>query len=319
MAFHDSIDYGEAFTFLQNLVEKSRDANHEVYIAGQPILTGWVYKLQKQTYGIFAITLIALTVALVLYMRNVAGVVTPVVCAAVAGVWGFGFIGWMGYNLDPLVLVVPILISARTASHCVQMMERYYDEIRLGQPREAAVRTSMGELIVPASIGIFTDTAGLMVLAVSSIPMIAKLGYFCAVWSASNILTVGVLVPLVMSLLPMPKLAPVSEGEDLPARTMHAMGRWIITPRATRTIIAAVAPIRAVSSEDWATMIVVPEADFIGFVALHNRSTLVMSGAVALLVALFAALLIRQGLRADRNALLVIAREPQAVERALSA
>jgi class 3 adenylate cyclase len=56
-------------------------------------------------------------------------------------------------------------------------------------------------------------------------------------------------------------------------------------------------------------MIVVPEADFIGFVALHNRSTLVMSGAVALLVALFAALLIRQGLRADRNALLVIARE----------
>lgn len=73
--------------------------------------------------------------------------------------------------------------------------------------------------------------------------------------------------------------------------------------------ISAVAPIRAASSEDWATMIIVPESDFIGFVALHNRSTLVMSGAVALLVALFAALLIRQGLRADRNALLVIARE----------
>jgi class 3 adenylate cyclase len=85
-------------------------------------------------------------------------------------------------------------------------------------------------------------------------------------------------------------------------------GRRIIEVAGDR-YIAAVAPIRAVSSEDWATMIVVPEADFIGFVALHNRSTLVMSGAVALLVALFAALLIRQGLRADRNALLVIARE----------
>lgn len=85
-------------------------------------------------------------------------------------------------------------------------------------------------------------------------------------------------------------------------------GRRIIEVAGDR-YIAAVAPIRAVSSEDWATMIVVPEADFIGFVALHNRSTLVMSGAVALLVALFAGLLIRQGLRADRNALLVIARE----------
>lgn len=85
-------------------------------------------------------------------------------------------------------------------------------------------------------------------------------------------------------------------------------GRKVIEVAGDR-YISAVAPIRAVSSEDWATMIVVPEADFVGFVALHNRSTLAMSGAVALLVALFAALLIRQGLRADRNALLVISRE----------
>jgi predicted RND superfamily exporter protein len=101
----------------------------------------------------------------------------------------------MGYNLDPLSLVVPILISARTASHCVQMMERYYDEIRLGRDRETGVRVSMGELLVPATIGIFTDVAGLLVLAVSSIPMIAKMGYYCALWSASNVLTVAVLVP----------------------------------------------------------------------------------------------------------------------------
>jgi len=93
VAFHDSIDYGEAFTFLQNLVEKSRDADHDVYIAGQPILTGWVYKLQKQTYSIFSITIVALIIALFLYMRNVAGVVTPIICSAVAGIWGFGLSG----------------------------------------------------------------------------------------------------------------------------------------------------------------------------------------------------------------------------------
>ena len=76
----------------------------------------------------------------------------------------------------------------------------------------------MGELIVPAAIGIFTDVAGLLVLAISSIPVIAKMGYFCAVWSASNLITVAVLVPLVMSVLPVPRTTP--EENALPARVM---------------------------------------------------------------------------------------------------
>ena len=42
-----------AFDYVQNLVEQARDDNHEVYLAGQPALTGWVYRLQKQTYNIF--------------------------------------------------------------------------------------------------------------------------------------------------------------------------------------------------------------------------------------------------------------------------
>ncbi len=242
----DRLDYREIHRRLQQLkAEVEDDGSTKLYVAGEPMLKGWLYHHSAELSTIFLVTFGVIVILLWLHFRSLSGVLVPMLGTALSAIWGLGFIGWMGYNLDPLVLVVPILISARTASHCVQMMERYYDEIRLGQPRERAVRTSMGELIVPASIGIFTDTAGLMVLAVSSIPMIAKLGYFCAVWSASNIVTVGILVPLVMALLPTPKLAPVSEGEDLPARTMHAMGRWIITPRATRTIIGAVALVAA--------------------------------------------------------------------------
>ena len=242
----DRLDYREIHRRLQQLkAEVEDDGTTRLYVAGEPMLKGWLYYHSAELGTIFLVTFGVIVILLWLHFRSLSGVLVPMLGTALSAIWGLGFIGWMGYNLDPLVLVVPILISARTASHCVQMMERYYDEIRLGQPRETAVRTSMGELIVPASIGIFTDTAGLMVLAVSSIPMIAKLGYFCAVWSASNIVTVGVLVPLVMSLLPTPRLAPAGEGEDLPARTMHAAGRWIITRSATRTIIGVVMVVAA--------------------------------------------------------------------------
>jgi len=89
-SFQDTVDYGVAFAYVQDLVEEARDADHDVHLAGQPALTGWVYKLQKQTYKIFAVTVGALMIALVFYMRNLAGVLTPIICALVAGIWGFG-------------------------------------------------------------------------------------------------------------------------------------------------------------------------------------------------------------------------------------
>ncbi len=89
---------------------------------------------------------------------------------------------------------------------------------------------------------------------------------------------------------------------------IEGYGRRAIEIGGERYITASM-PILGGHSQDWATLIVVPERDFVGFVALNNRSTLLMSGGVVLLSALFAALLIGQGLRADRNAVLVVARE----------
>ena len=96
----------------------------------------------------------------------------------------------------------------------------------------------------------------------------------------------------------------------------RAYNRFRVEGHGRRTIevdgqrfITAATPIQADADHEWSTLIVVPEKDFVGFVALNNRSTLLMSAGVVVLAALFAALLIHQGLRADRNASLVVARE----------
>jgi GAF domain-containing protein len=52
----------------------------------------------------------------------------------------------------------------------------------------------------------------------------------------------------------------------------------------------------------WALLVVVPESDFTGFVESNNRNALAMSLVVVALAALLGALLVRQGLRADRGA-----------------
>jgi adenylate cyclase len=75
-----------------------------------------------------------------------------------------------------------------------------------------------------------------------------------------------------------------------------------------RRYISAVTPI-ASAGQNWSTMIVVPENDFIGFVASNNRQALEMSMVIVAVAALLAALLVRQGFRADKGARLLLERQ----------
>jgi len=67
-------------------------------------------------------------------------------------------------------------------------------------------------------------------------------------------------------------------------------------------IIVSQRPLADVVGRDWSLVFVVPEDDFIGFVAANNRTTLLMSLAVIALAIALASLLATQGLRADREA-----------------
>ena len=92
------------------------------------MLVGWVYYYAGETFLIFALTASIMVLLLYFYFRSMQGVLIPMVAALISGIWGLGFVGVLGYNLDPLVLVVPLLITARAISHSVQMVERYKEE-----------------------------------------------------------------------------------------------------------------------------------------------------------------------------------------------
>jgi len=204
-AFLDSVDYGEAFDYVQGLVEAARDPQHEVHLAGQPALTGWVYKLQKQTYNIFGVTLGALVIALVLYMRNIAGTVTPIACALVAAIWGFGFIGWLGRPVEPLLMIVPLLLIARSFSHCVQYTERYYEVLMHLKDRRKAAEITMAIMLAPSVLGILTDVFGIVFIAVAPIKTMENHAIFCGMWALFIIPTGVFLISILLSYLPAPK------------------------------------------------------------------------------------------------------------------
>ncbi len=199
-----SLDYGATFKYVQNMVEQETDARHEVYVAGQPMLTGWVYFYEAQMLTIFSITASALLLSLVIYMRNIPGVVTPLAVSIVAAIWGFGFVGWLGDPIEPLIMVVPLLLVARSFSHCVQFIERYYEIYHEIGDRRKAAELALGVMLAPGVLGIVTDAAGLFLIALAPIPVMERFAVFCGFWAAILVPTNMFLTPVLLSFFPAP-------------------------------------------------------------------------------------------------------------------
>ncbi len=217
------LDYGVVFSEIQEkIIDAERDDAHEIHVAGQPVLTGWVYFYEKQMLQIFAITGAALLISLFLYMRNVVGIVVPLVTSVVAAVWGFGFVGWLGDPIEPLIMVVPILLVARSFSHAVQFIERYYEIYYHVKDKEKSAEICMSVMMAPGILGIVTDAIGLFLIAVAPIPTMERFAVFCGFWALMLVPTGVFLTPILLSMMPKPKNVNQIIGLDGEHAAIHA-------------------------------------------------------------------------------------------------
>ena len=201
------------FDHVQQIKADEETDNVKIYISGAPILVGWILVHAFEVTLFLILTVVMIFILLWAYFRRWHGVLIPAVAALATSIWGLGFTGWMGITFDPLILVIPTIITARAVSHTVQMAERFFEDYEvllpeLGDPDKAktqAATVAMSELIVPGTLGIVTDVAGLLVILVTSIPQMRDLGIFGAFWVSSIIITVEILHPVLICYLPAPK------------------------------------------------------------------------------------------------------------------
>jgi len=199
------LDYDVIFEKINKLKEEMVDENIEMFAGGEPMLTGWIFHYRWESVIILLFTVLVMFVLLFLYFRNFSGMVTPMISGTLSAVWGLGFCGILGYSLDPLILVIPLLITARAISHSVQMNERFFELYDEYQDKEKACILCTESIFPPGLLGIITDMGGVLVIAVAPIPLLQKLAYFCSFWIFSIVVTVMILDPILFYWLPIPK------------------------------------------------------------------------------------------------------------------
>ncbi|MGH7802805.1 MAG: PDZ domain-containing protein, partial [Candidatus Binatia bacterium] len=141
------------------------EPNADVYIAGEPRLYGWVYSYTSDVFFILVTTYVLEWILRWLYFHDWRGALRPTLTGLLAAIWGLGFIYIIGLAMDPLMLVIPFIITARAVSHAIQMHERYYEEMhRQGWDKRKAIVASFAELCIPTISGVATDAVGVLVI-----------------------------------------------------------------------------------------------------------------------------------------------------------
>ncbi len=228
--------------------------NLKVFVTGEPVHVGWILKHALEITIYVVLTVLVIFLLLLGYFRRWHGVLIPFVAAVATVIWGLGFCGWTGITFDPLVLVIPMIITARAVSHTVQMAERFFEDYEVlapqyGDPHEAKIEAAtiaMAELIVPGTLGIVVDVGGLLVILVTSIPQMRDLAIFGAFWVTSILATVEILHPVMICYLPAP-----TEHEHFLPGSMVRFTRWVgwvTTHPRWKYVVAAVTLILFASS-----------------------------------------------------------------------
>lgn len=181
--FKDDANFVEVLKFFNDMKAKMEDDTTSIHVVGRPILLGYIYQSLNTVFTILLISLALVAAILYLYFRTWLGVIVPMLTAGVATVWGLGVMGFISYNLDPLLILLPVFIFAIVLSHGVQLTSRVLESLESnpGQMR-ACTELSLRKILIPSTTAIVTDAAGFGVLALVAIPSIQSLALICTIW-----------------------------------------------------------------------------------------------------------------------------------------
>jgi len=136
-------DYRYIFDTLRTIVKEESDANTEFFLAGRPVMLGYIDSAFRGILAVFAIAVLVMVLTLYLDFRTIRGVLLPLSSGLIGVIWGLGFMAFLGYRIDVLGVTIPFLLIALAHGHSVQILSRYYYEFAHGRDRVAAAVESV--------------------------------------------------------------------------------------------------------------------------------------------------------------------------------
>jgi len=169
----------------------------------------------------------AMIVLLALFVGGFIGTVGAVLVFTFAIVGAIGLSGYAGYPITPVSASAPTIILTVAIANCVHILANFMFGMRHGMERLEALKESLRVNLQPILIASVTTAIGFLTLNFSEVPPFQHLG---------NIVAVGVLISLALSVTFLPAFIAVLPGRTPPPRADDSslivkLGEFVIRQR----------------------------------------------------------------------------------------
>lgn len=200
--FEEELDYTTIYKQLQSIRAATEDENTTISIVGNPMHLGVVASYIQTMNYIMIGTGILIPILLFIAYRSLMATIFVPLAAVISGIWGLGFYALMGYNLDPLIFVMPFLISLMAFRHSHQLYNRYFEEYIKTNDSFAGVRVIIEKMFLPGLTSILTDAFGIAIVAITPVPTLQHMAIAGAFWSFVTVIIGLILTPILMTYVP---------------------------------------------------------------------------------------------------------------------
>jgi uncharacterized protein len=177
--------------------------DHELKIAGYPVLESWletdapklIQAVAPLMMGVFALLLFVT-------FRRVSGALLPFAVVVPTIFAAMGFMGWVGYFLNPMTIAVPDLMIIIAVVACDNILHAYYRALDRGATRREATRYALEETLWPSLFANVTVGIGFLSLLGMRSPPFTQLGVTVAVATLICWVFLAVILAPLMVLLP---------------------------------------------------------------------------------------------------------------------
>ncbi len=243
--FEGELNYTAVYQQLEAMRKKTEDGNTTVSIVGHPMHLGVVASMINLVNMIMLGTAIVIPILLFFAYRSIWATIMVPLAGVVSGIWGLGFMGIMRYNLDPLIFVMPFLISLMAFRHSHQLYNRYYEEYAKTKDNLAGIRVIIENMFMAGLTSIITDAFGIAIVALAPIPVLKNMAIAGAFWSIITVIVGLILTPVLLSYVPISsKFVEQMERERIADERREGfanrfadwLGPWLISKKGLYTV-----------------------------------------------------------------------------------
>jgi diguanylate cyclase (GGDEF)-like protein len=182
------------------------DKDLSLYQIGMPLVSEALANFTKKDFlRLPPITFLIIAVLLFLLFRNLACLLLPLTCVALALVWTFGLMALTSTPLSMMTMIVPVFLIAVGTAYCLHIGSEYLTYAQVSESRAEATFMTFSTLALPTTLAVFTTVIGLGSLLVNRIVAIREFAVFSCFGMLSLLIIVLTLFPSALALFPLPK------------------------------------------------------------------------------------------------------------------